>query len=107
MVLINSFSLIDWLEKHLMPCFFKSTTGIDCPGCGNQRSIVALLKGDVVESFIVFPALIFQMATILFLILHLIFKFEKGAKLIKYLFFITMIVMVGNYILKIIKGQVV
>ncbi len=27
-------------------CVFKSLTGYDCPGCGSQRAIHALLNGD-------------------------------------------------------------
>ena len=28
-------------------CPFKLVTGLDCPGCGSQRSIHALLTGDI------------------------------------------------------------
>lgn len=32
-----------WFPK----CMFKAATGYDCPGCGSQRAIHALLGGDI------------------------------------------------------------
>lgn len=28
-------------------CLFKQLTGLDCPGCGSQRAVRALLHGDL------------------------------------------------------------
>jgi hypothetical protein len=49
---------IQWLQDHLLPCPFKYVTGIDCPGCGFQRSMLALVKGDMHQSFLLYPAAI-------------------------------------------------
>ncbi|MDE5970134.1 MAG: DUF2752 domain-containing protein [Muribaculaceae bacterium] len=41
-------ALFDPMESKWMPrCFFKFATGYDCPGCGSQRAIHALLHGDI------------------------------------------------------------
>ena len=48
----------NWLQNHLLPCPFKFLTGIDCPGCGFQRSLTALLHGDISDSFHLYPATI-------------------------------------------------
>lgn len=38
---------VDPAQSKLMPrCLFKSLTGWDCPGCGSQRMLHALLHGD-------------------------------------------------------------
>lgn len=48
-------NIISWLEQRELPCLFKKYFHVDCPGCGFQRSIIALLKGNVEESFLLFP----------------------------------------------------
>ena len=45
-----------WLQGHLLPCPFKYFTGVDCPGCGFQRSVLALIRGDLHTSFALYPA---------------------------------------------------
>lgn len=32
-------------------CMFRQLTGLDCPGCGSQRAIHALLHGDVAQAW--------------------------------------------------------
>ena len=48
-------NIITWLEQRELPCLFKKYFNFDCPGCGFQRSIIALMKGNVGESFLLFP----------------------------------------------------
>ena len=84
----------------MLECHFKSQLGMECPGCGAQRSFFALLEGDLIGSLMFFPALTPLLFTILFLILHLIFKFKRGAKIITVSFAITAIIMLVNFIYK-------
>lgn len=38
--------------QHLAPrCPFKALTGLDCPGCGSQRALHALLHGRFSEAW--------------------------------------------------------
>ncbi len=92
--------LITWLENNLLACPYKKYFGMDCLGCGMQRSFVALLKGDFASSFYLYPALIPLIGLFLFLIVHLIFKFRKGGIWLKYLFIFTVSIVVVNFILK-------
>lgn len=92
--------LISWLENNMMDCPYKKYFDIDCMGCGMQRAFVALLKGDVVTSFFFYPALIPMLVMFLYLGLHLIFKFNKGAKWLMYFFIINMAIVVLSYIVK-------
>ena len=95
-------TVISWLESHLGTCSFKEHVGMECPGCGIQRSIIALLKGDLLESLLVFPALLPLLAMFLFLGIHLTFKLKNGALVLK-IFFITNICLIFSaFIIKII-----
>ena len=63
-------------DSWMLPCFTKKIIGMDCPGCGIQRSISLLLQGQVVESFLMYPALI----PIIFLFGFLIFDMFVSVK---------------------------
>lgn len=84
----------------MLDCGFKSVTGLDCPGCGIQRSFLSLIKGDLIESVFIYPALIPFLFTFLYCGLHLIFKFKQGAKVITISFVLSASVMIINYIIK-------
>ena len=39
-------------STHFFPrCIFKSLTGLDCPGCGSQRALHALLHADIIAAW--------------------------------------------------------
>ncbi len=84
----------------MLPCPYKHFLGIDCPGCGMQRSIIELLNGNIISSIQIYPPLIPMILLLLFLILHLKFKFKRGAKSIKYFFIFVVIIVIINYTLK-------
>ena len=93
-------SVIEWLEQHMAPCFYKKFIGVECPGCGMQRSIIALLKGDFYESFLLYPPLSLILILISLLIIHLSFDLKYGAKLLKWLFILNAVVIVVSFVIK-------
>lgn len=95
--------IIHWLEKHSQPCYYKKIFGFDCPGCGLQRSIIELLRGNIIESLILYPALLPTIGLFVYTVLHLIFKFEKGSFYIKLIFILIVILSLTNYFYKIIQ----
>ena len=95
-------SLITWLENNMLPCAYKKYFGFDCMGCGMQRSFVALLKGDFIESFYYYPALVPMISMFLFLILHLIFKFKNGGTWLKYHFIFVVSIVTINFVIKLV-----
>ena len=95
--------MIEWLENHQQACFYKSTFGIECPGCGMQRAFIELLKGNIYQSFVLFPALIPILVMFGFLILHIIFKFKNGARILLYMFIGNTSIIVISYLIKIIN----
>ena len=97
-------TLIKWLESHQVPCLNKSVLGIDCPGCGMQTAFIELLKGNIIESVKIYPALIPTIIMLTFLILHLIFKIKNGALILKITFIINSSIIITSYIYKLITS---
>ncbi|MBS1749943.1 MAG: DUF2752 domain-containing protein [Bacteroidetes bacterium] len=103
MLTLNSQYLIwiDWLEKHTLKCPVEKYFHIECPGCGMQRSIIALLRGNFASSFTLYPALFPLVFLMVYTLLHFFYKFPNGAKFIITLQIITVSTVVVNYIYKI------
>lgn len=103
--LSESKGVINWLQNHLLLCPFKQTLGIDCPGCGIQRSILELMQGNFIASFKLYPATLPIIALFMFTIVHLKFDFKNGAFFIKMLYIGITLIIVINYIYKIFTHQ--
>jgi hypothetical protein len=84
----------------MLTCSWKKHLGIECPGCGFQRSFIKLWQGEIVESFFLFPATIPLLLTFTLLLLHLKFKFKFGAYLLVGLFSLSTLLILVNFILK-------
>lgn len=89
-----------WYSEHQLPCFWKHYFDIDCPFCGFQRSVIALLQGDIWKSITLFPALLPLLATGSLFLVHLFFPMEKLKKTLNILLLTDLLIMVGNCILK-------
>ena len=97
----------NWLNHHLLSCPFKAHFGVDCPGCGLQRSVLALLKGNFLDSFRFYPATLPLIILVLFTIVHLKVDFKFGAQLIKLMFVSIAVIILINYIYKIYNHQLI
>ena len=95
-----SLGLADWLRENMLECPNKAMTGYDCPGCGMQRSFIALIEGHLVESFLLYPPLIPIMVTLVLLVHHLLFKRPLVLKLLLYSFYVTAGTIFINFAIK-------
>lgn len=47
-----------WLEQHQQTCIFREYWSVQCPGCGFQTALIALLRGQLCDSLAAYPMLI-------------------------------------------------
>lgn len=85
----------------MIPCPYKYFFGIECIGCGLQRSIFSIYNFELIQSIRFFPGLI---PLILFLILEIFYFFGFKSKKMKLFIFIfgisAFIIQLTSYILK-------
>jgi hypothetical protein len=98
--------VVEWMEANMLTCPSKKWLHIECPGCGMQRSIIALLKGDFANSFYLYPATVPILFMLGFTLVHLKFRFSAGATILKYLYIGIAIVILVFYIYKIINHKI-
>lgn len=96
-------NFISFLEKNLLSCPWKKHFDVECMGCGMQRSILLILKGDFVAAFYMYPAIYTLIIMFAVLFLHLKLEFKYGSKILIFLFSINAIIIVLNFILKTIN----
>jgi len=87
-------NFVDWLQNHLITCPFKALTGSDCPGCGFQRSLIALIQGDLSKSWSLYPPTI----PLLFLFITAGLLYTFPIKQRTFIFRILVIV-TGNFVM--------
>jgi len=89
-------------EDYMFPCLTKKIFGFDCPGCGLQRSLAFLAQGDFVAAFKIYPAIYAILLLFGFLLLDNFIKIKYNSKIIIFLMITSVVMILGNYILKFI-----
>ena len=92
------------LEKYMIPCLNKKLFGIECLGCGMQRAIVLILKGDFIGAFFQFPAIYTTLLFFGFVGLHFIDKGRNYHKLMVGVAILNAIIMIVSYIYKMVHS---
>lgn len=100
-------ALVDWMERNMLTCPSKKWLHIECPGCGLQRSIVALFRGEIRTSLTLYPATIPLLILIGLVALHVKFEFRNGAIAIKYLYIAVVVIIFVFYIYKALNHKLV
>jgi hypothetical protein len=84
----------------MIPCLNKKLFGIECLGCGTQRAIILILKGDFTAAFFQFPAIYTTLLFFGIVGLHFVDKGRNYHKLMVSLAIINAIIMIVSYIYK-------
>ncbi|WP_250149136.1 DUF2752 domain-containing protein [Flagellimonas sp. 389] len=87
-------------REFMLPCLNKQLFGVECPGCGVQRSLDLLLHGEFLAAFKMYPAIYFILILLLFLISNTFFKIKYGYQIKLFLMLLTGITIVVSYIVK-------
>ncbi len=90
------------IENYMLPCFTKKLFGFDCPGCGLQRSLVHLIKGEFGAAFEMYPAIYPMLFLFGFLALSKLFTIKFSNTINSLLMILTVGTLLTNYILKFI-----
>jgi hypothetical protein len=98
--MVCSQDIISWLQHHLLPCPFKFVTGIDCPGCGFQRSLIYLIKGELKASIQMYPATIPLLLLGAFFLVKHYFVFKKSELIATILACLVGGIIIAGYIKK-------
>lgn len=86
----------------MLPCFTKKIFGIDCPGCGLQRGVAFILKGDFSAAWDMYPALFTILPLFAVLAADHFFQIKYANKLIITLMITSVALILINYLLKFI-----
>ena len=89
------------LDDFMLPCLNKTLFGIDCLGCGIQRSISLIFQGQFVAAYKMYPAIFTLFILAVFLIFNLFIKFKHDYKIKMGLIILNVIIVVISYLFKI------
>lgn len=84
----------------MLPCINKKYLGFECPGCGIQRSALMIFNGEFVQAFVMYPAIYTLIAMFGFILFNAFKPVRNGYKIITILAIINVILILGNFFLK-------
>lgn len=87
-------------EDYMLPCLNKKMFGLDCMGCGMQRSIALIANGDFIEAFYMYPAIYSLVALLGVIFINYFKNFKHAYKIIIILAVINAFIILGNFIYK-------
>ncbi len=88
------------INDYMIPCINKSIFGVECLGCGAQRALVLILKGEYKEAFYMFPPIYTTLIFFIVASLHFIDKSRNYHKTMIILAVLNAVIMVVSYIYK-------
>ena len=90
-------------DQFMLPCLNKTLFGFECMGCGIQRSFWMLFSGDFIGAFYMYPAIYTLLLLFLVVGINHFKPFKHSNIIIISLTILTVVIMVGNYILKLLN----
>ena len=100
---MSIYALLSSPEDYMIPCLSKKFLGVDCFGCGLQRSVVLLFQGEFAHAFQMYPAIYTLIPLFVVFVVNTFFKFKYAGKLISSLAIISIAIIIINFIVKLIN----
>ncbi|WP_299158817.1 DUF2752 domain-containing protein [uncultured Tenacibaculum sp.] len=88
------------LDDYMLPCLNKKFFGIDCLGCGIQRALSLIFRGEFVEAFKMYPAIYTLLLLAIVIILNFFYKVKYAQKIISILAVTNILIIVISYVIK-------
>ena len=88
------------LENYMLPCFSKTVLGFECMGCGFQRAILLILKGQFIEAFYMYAAIYPLLILTVYIIFTRFYKFNNFKKGINWLSILSIFTIITSYTIK-------
>ena len=90
------------MDEYMLPCLNKKYLGFECMGCGIQRSISLLFKGEFIEAFYMYPAIYPLIALLGFLLINQFTNLKFANKGVILLAIMTVATIIISYTIKMI-----
>ena len=87
-------------EEYMLPCLNKKLFGIDCMGCGMQRSLALIAQGDLIGAFYMYPAIYTLLLLLGVIVINYFRNFKYAYKIIVTLAIVNGVIILGNFIFK-------
>ncbi|PZD77039.1 DUF2752 domain-containing protein [Mesonia sp. K7] len=91
------------MEEWMLPCLTQKFFGFPCPGCGGQRALMLLFKGEFTDAFLMYPAIFPLLAMVLVFVSHQFFQLKNFSSVFTKLAIISVTLILINYIFKMIQ----
>lgn len=88
------------LDDYMIPCLNKKLFGMECMGCGLQRSVSLIIHGNFLDAFYMYPAIYTLILFFGVILINAIKPFIYASKLIIVLGILNVIIIVASFIFK-------
>ncbi|WP_242131932.1 DUF2752 domain-containing protein [Aestuariivivens marinum] len=89
-------------DDYMLPCLNKKLFGIECMGCGLQRSASLVTQGEFVDAFYMYPAIYTLILLLIVIVFNTFKKFKYNNKIITILAILNIVIIVTNFVSKLI-----
>jgi hypothetical protein len=84
----------------MLPCLSKTLFGFECMGCGFQRSLLLIWKGQFIEAFYMYAAIYPLLVLSAYIIITRFYKFKNYKKGINLMSILSITTIILSYTIK-------